>query len=65
MTRYYEDWNRMAAHRNLLFHNNFVTCEQIKDICGLLREGRIPDGTYSDHECIVWEVIKEELGIKY
>ncbi len=64
-TRYYEDWNRMAAHRNLLYHNDFVTCEQLRDICGLIRRKTWPDVSYSDHECIVYELIKEELGIKF
>lgn len=65
MERYYENQTRTAAHRNLLYHNDFVTCEQLHDICTLIREKKYPDGTFSDHECIVYELIKEDLGIRY
>lgn len=65
MERYYEDYTRMMAHRNLLYHNDFVTCEQLRDILQLVKEKKWPDGTFSDHECVVYELIKEELGIKF
>ena len=65
MERYFDDWTRKRAHDNLVEHGDFVTCEQLRDICELLREKRIPDGRFSDHECIVWELLKEELDIKY
>jgi hypothetical protein len=60
--RYYEDWNRERAHENQKEHGYVYTIEQIRDICNLVKTDRIPDGTYGDTECILWEVLKEYFG---
>ena len=65
MTRYYEDPNRKMAHKMAVEHKNVVTIEQLRDILQLIKQQHWPDGSYSDHECNVWSVIREELGISY
>ncbi len=63
--RYYENYSRKLAHDNLLEHGDFVTCEQLKDILDLIKREKWPDGRFSDHECVVWSLIREILGIEY
>jgi hypothetical protein len=38
------------------------TIEQIRDICELVKSDRIPDGTYGDNECNLWEVLHDYFG---
>lgn len=62
MVRYYEDWNRKKAHENQVEHGYVFSIEQIRDICPLVKMNRVPDGTYGDTECILWEVLHEYFG---
>ena len=65
MERYYDDYNRWLAHESAIEHYLFITNEQLRDILGLIRDKKWPDGRFGDHECNVWSLIREELGIKY
>jgi len=65
MERYYENWIRKEAHRNQKDHDMVITCEQLRDILALVRDGKYPDGSFSDNECIFYEVVKEVLGISF
>lgn len=64
MERYYKDSNRMRAYEIAVERGHYVTTEQLRDILGLLKDGKWPDGTFSDDECNVWSLIREELGIE-
>ena len=61
MERYYEDYNRKLRSEQLREHDIVFDYEQIKDVLNLLKSGRYPDGTFSDNECNLWALFKEEL----
>ena len=42
------------------FHSKF-TFEQVTHIAVLAYEGIVPDGTYSDDECALWESLRREF----
>ena len=65
MARYHEDWNRKLAHDNQKEHGYVFTIEQIRDICDLVKDGRRgPDGSFSDAECNLYEVLYDYFGKK-
>ena len=61
MNRYYNDPDRTAHHRVLLYRNRFVTYEQLLDICELIKEGKAPDETFHSCEAEIYELLKREL----
>lgn len=62
MTRYYEDYTRKCAHENQKEHGYVFTIEQIRDVCKLVKSNRVPNGTYGDNECNLWEVLHDYFG---
>jgi len=63
MLRYYDDCFKKMEHDAAKDSGLVVTNVQLRDICKLIREGKRPDGDFGDHECTVWELLVEELGI--
>lgn len=59
MERYYQNYARMNAHKSQLEHKNYFTFEQMRDICQLVKDGKWPDGTWSDDECNMWSLLRE------
>ena len=57
-------WVQHAKHEQAIhdsrFHSKF-TFEQVEHIAELAYKGIIPDGTYSDDECSLWEVLRREF----
>jgi hypothetical protein len=39
--------------------------EQVEDVLDLIAEKKWPNGDYSDDECLLWSLIRTELGIQY
>lgn len=40
------------------------TIDQICDVCDLLKAKEYPDGRFSDDECCLFSVLREEFGIE-
>ena len=38
-----------------------ISIERLAAIIGLVKEGRVPDGTYSDDECAAWMMLVREF----
>jgi len=53
-------------HKQAIHESRFRVCkftfEQVEHIAMLAHEGVVPDGTYSDDECSLWEVLRREFG---
>ena len=39
--------------------------EQVEDVLDLIVAEKWPDVSYSDDELLLWEIIRDKLGIKY
>jgi hypothetical protein len=64
MERYYQNPERTALHRLSLVNYEFVTVEQLRDICALLKEGGLPDDSFTTGEHRVWELLVDEFPVR-
>ena len=64
MERYHQNWNRRRAHESQVEHGQVFSFEQIRDVCELLKAGEWPDGTWSDNECNLWSLLRQEFDLK-
>lgn len=39
--------------------------EQVEDVVELVKNKKRPDGNFGDDECLLWELIKTELGCDF
>lgn len=57
-------WVRHAKHEQAIHDSRFdstFTFEQVEHLAEMAYEGIVPDGTYSDDECSLWEVLRREF----
>ena len=53
--------NRKRALEN----GDVFSYEQVIDVLDLIAAEKWPDGDFSDNECVLWEIIRDKLGIRY
>lgn len=43
--------------------NRTLTFDQMREVIELVRDRKYPNGTYSDDQCCLWEMVTHELSI--